>query len=189
MEPDNASGRPAGSSIDRAAKLRLEFAPDSPLEGAGFEPSVPRRHPASPPCRLSFAPYFRWRRIEQRRHEAGLKAWSHHVEPMARIRLPPAKSQERTRLRGSATVTRDVVSSRRSFLRMAAAGVRLGGPSGEVKGCRRGGYRKAPRNLASRQSIGPAADQEAQDFKPAGLAERTENLCGIRRFHDSRIIV
>jgi hypothetical protein len=34
---------------------------DSPLEEAGFEPSVPRKAPASPRCRLSFAPYFGWR--------------------------------------------------------------------------------------------------------------------------------
>jgi hypothetical protein len=36
----------------------VEFALDSLLKEAGFEPSVPRRRPASSWCRVSFAPTF-----------------------------------------------------------------------------------------------------------------------------------
>jgi hypothetical protein len=46
-------GRGAG-----APKGEVRFARDSPLEGTGFEPSVPRRRPASSWCRFSFAPTF-----------------------------------------------------------------------------------------------------------------------------------
>ena len=38
-----------------------EFAPDSPLEEAGFEPLVPRRHPVSSCCRSRSRPLFGWR--------------------------------------------------------------------------------------------------------------------------------
>jgi hypothetical protein len=48
----------ASSSQTLAGKIR-RFAPDSPLEGTGFEPSVPRSRPASSCCRFSFAPTFR----------------------------------------------------------------------------------------------------------------------------------
>jgi hypothetical protein len=35
---------PASASSTRASRMQLRFAPDSPLEGDGFEPSVPRHH-------------------------------------------------------------------------------------------------------------------------------------------------
>src|SRR5690242_9601462 len=53
--------------VMRANRRDRGFA-DSPLEGTGFEPSVPRRAPRVLVFRLSCAPYFRWREIKQRRH-------------------------------------------------------------------------------------------------------------------------
>src|SRR6266446_8130402 len=47
-------GEPRRSSMELPPKVR--FAPDSPLEGDGFEPSVPREGNHSPECPICRAP-------------------------------------------------------------------------------------------------------------------------------------
>jgi hypothetical protein len=87
----------------RVSSTDLEFAPDSLLEGTGIRTIGPAEGARRPPrCRLSFAPYFGWSGIRQRRLEPVLKPWSCHAEPMVRIRFPPAGSHVRTRHRGLA---------------------------------------------------------------------------------------
>jgi alkanesulfonate monooxygenase SsuD/methylene tetrahydromethanopterin reductase-like flavin-dependent oxidoreductase (luciferase family) len=58
----------------------------------GFEPSVPRKIPASPWCRLSFVLPLRWRGIKRRRYDSLSKPYSCPPVLMVRIRFPPAKS-------------------------------------------------------------------------------------------------
>jgi hypothetical protein len=65
----------------------VRFAPDSPLEEAGFEPLVPRRRPVSSCCRSRSRRLFRWRGCN--RHDRISKA-SVARGLMVRIRLPPA---------------------------------------------------------------------------------------------------
>jgi len=80
----------------RVSSTDIEFAPDSLLEGTGIRtigPAEGARRPRG--VRLSFAPYFGWSGIRQRRLEPVLKPWSCHAEPMVRIRFPPPASQMR----------------------------------------------------------------------------------------------
>jgi hypothetical protein len=83
---------------DLALELRCrvdeEFVPDSPLEGTGFEPSVPRKRPASSWCRNRSRRLFRSRGIKQKRHEHPSNLWWCHTVPMVRIRFPPAASPQ-----------------------------------------------------------------------------------------------
>jgi hypothetical protein len=72
----------------------IRFAPDSPLEEAGFEPLVPRRRPVSSCCRSRSRRLFGWRGCN--RHNPISKACVARG-PMVRIHLPPAVSQVRTR--------------------------------------------------------------------------------------------
>jgi hypothetical protein len=65
----------------RRGRLAAGFAPDSPLEGDGFELSVPGREPV------------RGRRDSSLENESGSVA-----EPKVRIHLPPAESRMRTRM-------------------------------------------------------------------------------------------
>jgi len=80
--------RQARSGHERGPRIP-KFASDSPLEGTGFEPSVPRRFV----CRFSFTPTFR---LAGNQPEATLKDWLCHAGPMVRILFPPARSQQRT---------------------------------------------------------------------------------------------
>src|SRR6266446_359155 len=81
---------------------------DSPLEGTGFEPSVPRGK--GPTLRVSvlFRSDFS---VGGNQPEATLKDWSCHAGPMVRILFPPAESQAislaRQRLRVRVPVDRD----------------------------------------------------------------------------------
>src|SRR5207249_322262 len=58
---------------------------DSPLEGTGFEPSVPRKAPGVPAVSALVRAVFRWRGIRQGRHEPALKSSSCHAEPIDAI--------------------------------------------------------------------------------------------------------
>jgi hypothetical protein len=69
--------------IDAPAKVR--FAPDSPLEGDGFEPSVPQRN--DPFWLPPFGPAIR---LPQQKPALSCRG------PMVRIHLPPAASQKQT---------------------------------------------------------------------------------------------
>src|SRR6202035_2961123 len=86
----DGSARGTGRALSvtfRPAPLKVRFARDSPLEGDGFEPSVPRKFlwcpaPASQPThRLSMG-------IEHHNKRASLP-----TEPMVRINLPPIPTQ------------------------------------------------------------------------------------------------
>src|SRR4029077_9984317 len=71
--------RPDGHRWHSSPKIR--FAPDSPLEGSGFEPSVPLRE-----CRRS--------EPLARKETSGVgNGVSSTAEPMVRIWFPPAESQ------------------------------------------------------------------------------------------------
>ena len=79
-----------GNLIGKAAFAQIEFATDSPLEGTGFEPSVPRER-LVPSC--SFTPTFPLARVN--RPDPIPKAYITRG-PMVRIRSPPAASLMRT---------------------------------------------------------------------------------------------
>jgi hypothetical protein len=63
------------------------FAPDSPLEGTGFEPSVPL---------AKMRGFFDGTAMPQRRKGQSRNGVGILGGPMVRIRLPPAKSHLRT---------------------------------------------------------------------------------------------
>ena len=66
---------------------KVRFATDSSLEGAGFELAVPRRHPASLPCRITRR---RLLLIAEESGRGGLKSLSGHAGPKVRVQLPSA---------------------------------------------------------------------------------------------------
>jgi hypothetical protein len=79
-----------------------QFAPDSSLEGSGFEPSVPRKaRPASSWRRFSFAPLSRWQEID----------WSAIV---TRARQKRLKTDPRRTVCGVTNRSSDCLSMRRS---------------------------------------------------------------------------
>jgi hypothetical protein len=78
-----AGSFPGGRPATRSPRSR--FAPDSPLEGDGFEPSVP--HKKRP---FLAAP------VRSRNSPSATKTGSFVPGPMVRIRFPPALSQLRT---------------------------------------------------------------------------------------------
>ena len=80
------------------------FAPDSPVGGTGFEPSVPRRAPGVLVFRLSCARYFRWREIKQRRHELVLKPWSRQAGIDGSNPAPSSGGMVWGRRRGNGTI-------------------------------------------------------------------------------------
>ena len=85
--PDCTARESAAVALSRivATEVRTEFAPDSPLEGDGFEPSVPvAREPV----------YIVEGELRDRRGSQIIFAGV----PMVRIHLPPATSLLRTRL-------------------------------------------------------------------------------------------
>ena len=63
---------------------------DSPAEGTGFEPSVPRERLVPS---FSFTPTFPLARVNR---PDPIPKSIHHAGPMVRIRLPPTLSQPRT---------------------------------------------------------------------------------------------
>ncbi len=95
-----ANGLPASLTITGAGEIpdshrwdsspKIRFAPDSLLEGTGFEPSVPRERLVPS---FSFTPTFPLARVN--RPDPIPKAYITRG-PMVRIRLPPAASQQRT---------------------------------------------------------------------------------------------
>jgi hypothetical protein len=93
-----ATGRNPLSKIFGALIEEVRFAADSPLEGTGFEPSVPRGK--GPTLRVSvlFRSDFS---VGGNQPEATFKDWSCHAGPMVRILLSPAVSHERSANRAS----------------------------------------------------------------------------------------
>jgi len=82
----SSAGHPRRPSMAFAPKIR--FAPDSPLEGSGFEPSVPLRE-----CRRS--------EPLARKETSGVgNGVSSTAGPMVRSRFPPAASHHRHAFRG-----------------------------------------------------------------------------------------
>ena len=74
------------------------FARDSPLEGDGFEPSVPRKK--QPFLAAPLVPVIR---LPQQKPALSCQG------PMVRIHLPPAASQERTPPRSTKFAERDLL--------------------------------------------------------------------------------
>src|ERR1700749_4656674 len=88
----------------------VRFASDSPLEGDGFEPSVPHKKTT-----LLAA------RARSRNSPSARKTGSFVPGPMVRIHFPPAGSQVRTRHRGSAINVRchrSAIISPRKFAKL-----------------------------------------------------------------------
>jgi hypothetical protein len=85
---------PAGHRWDSSPKIR--FAQDSPLEGDGFEPSVPRDTTKLRRRLMSLLLDSRTRKSRREREPTPRGCGAPPAEPMVRIRLPPAASQERT---------------------------------------------------------------------------------------------
>jgi hypothetical protein len=86
----SASPRKAYRAGTVRCKSELRSSLDSPLEGTGFEPSVPRGKGPDASCVVLFRSDFS---VGGNQPEATLKDWSCHAGPMVRILFPPPASQ------------------------------------------------------------------------------------------------
>ena len=94
LRVDWLTGSPSGGAApveDHGSSI------DSPLEGTGFEASVPQSEPGFVVVPTLVRRLFRWARKQAEATRALSKSWSYRAVPMVQIRLPPALTQQRTR--------------------------------------------------------------------------------------------
>jgi len=86
------AARDTARNLESPSCTRMIGLHDSPLEGTGFEPSVPRGARRRLGVESRSRRLFRSRGIKQRRHEPSRTFGGDHALPKIRIHLPPADS-------------------------------------------------------------------------------------------------